>query len=112
MLLGSCSAFDNSRTVAHGTVHRACKLASTLPPGTADRVAARGPRALCNELAPCSQKLVDAFGIPDHLVAAPIATSAPSCMLACYNLPVLRRSAVLMPGPFLWHARTAQLPAP
>ena len=28
------------------------------------------------ELAPCSQRLVDAFGIPDHLVAAPIATSA------------------------------------
>jgi len=49
----------------------------------ADGVAAGAPRALCNELAPCSQKLVDAFGIPDHLVAAPIASSAPSCMHAC-----------------------------
>lgn len=48
----------------------------------ADGVAACAPRSLCNELAPCSQKLVDAFGIPDHLVAAPIATSAPSCMYA------------------------------
>jgi hypothetical protein len=40
------------------------------------RRAAAAPRALCTELAPCSQRLVDAFGIPDHLVAAPIATSA------------------------------------
>ncbi|KAK9845389.1 hypothetical protein WJX81_005334 [Elliptochloris bilobata] len=32
-------------------------------------------RALCGELAPSSQKLVEAFGIPDHLVAAPIATN-------------------------------------
>ncbi|KAK9806580.1 hypothetical protein WJX73_004625 [Symbiochloris irregularis] len=31
-------------------------------------------RALCQELAPSSQALVDSFGIPDHLVAAPIAT--------------------------------------
>ena len=31
-------------------------------------------RRLCQELAPSSQALVDAFGIPDHLVAAPIAT--------------------------------------
>ena len=32
-------------------------------------------RALCGDLAPCSARLVDAFGIPDHLVAAPIATN-------------------------------------
>lgn len=31
-------------------------------------------RELCQQLAPSSQALVDAFGIPDHLVAAPIAT--------------------------------------
>lgn len=30
-------------------------------------------RALCKELAPSSQRLCDSFGIPDHLVAAPIA---------------------------------------
>jgi hypothetical protein len=29
--------------------------------------------ALCKELAPLSQRYVDAFGIPKHLVAAPIA---------------------------------------
>ena len=30
-------------------------------------------RALCAELAPSSQRIIDAFGIPSHLVAAPIA---------------------------------------
>lgn len=30
-------------------------------------------RELCTKLAPVGQQLVDAFGIPDHLVAAPIA---------------------------------------
>ena len=32
-------------------------------------------RELCTELAPTSQRYVDAFGIPKHLVAAPIAAS-------------------------------------
>jgi acyl-CoA oxidase len=31
-------------------------------------------RELCRELGPSSLRLVDAFGIPDHLVAAPIAS--------------------------------------
>jgi acyl-CoA oxidase len=31
-------------------------------------------RALCKELAPSSQRLVNCFGIPDHLIAAPIAS--------------------------------------
>lgn len=30
-------------------------------------------RALCAELAPSSQRIISAFGIPAHLVAAPIA---------------------------------------
>lgn len=30
-------------------------------------------RALCAELAPSSQRIIDSFGIPSHLVAAPIA---------------------------------------
>lgn len=30
-------------------------------------------RALCHELAPYSSRLVDAFGIPDHILAAPLA---------------------------------------
>lgn len=30
-------------------------------------------RALCAELAPSSQRVIDSFGIPSHLVAAPIA---------------------------------------
>lgn len=46
------------------------------------------------ELAPCSQRLVDAFGIPDHLVAAPIATSAPSLPMPA--LPVSQQD--FMPG--------------
>ncbi|KAL3161452.1 hypothetical protein ABBQ32_010335 [Trebouxia sp. C0010 RCD-2024] len=32
-------------------------------------------RDLCNELGPSGQKLCDSFGIPDHLIAAPIATN-------------------------------------
>lgn len=31
-------------------------------------------RSLCKQLAPSAQKLCDSFGIPDHLIAAPIAT--------------------------------------
>lgn len=30
-------------------------------------------RTLCHELAPYSSRLVDAFGIPAHIVAAPLA---------------------------------------
>ena len=30
-------------------------------------------RSLCHELAPSSQRLCESFGIPDHLIAAPIA---------------------------------------
>lgn len=32
-------------------------------------------RDLCKELAPSGQRLCDSFGIPDHLIAAPIATN-------------------------------------
>lgn len=35
---------------------------------------APGVRALCTSLGPSAQPLVDSFGIPDHLVAAPIAS--------------------------------------
>lgn len=30
-------------------------------------------RGLCRKLAPFGQQLADSFGIPDHLIAAPIA---------------------------------------
>lgn len=33
-----------------------------------------GCRELCRQLGPSSLRLVDAFGIPDHLVASPIAS--------------------------------------
>ncbi len=32
-------------------------------------------RNICKELAPSAQRLCESFGIPDHLIAAPIATN-------------------------------------
>lgn len=42
-------------------------------PVAAGRAVGEAARGLCAQLAPQARVLVDAFGIPEHLVAAPIA---------------------------------------
>ncbi len=49
-----------------------CMAHELLPP-RAGRALPEQLRSLCSSLAPQSQQLVDSFGVPDHLVAAPIA---------------------------------------
>ncbi|GAB4821263.1 hypothetical protein N2152v2_008309 [Parachlorella kessleri] len=48
-------------------------LAEEMLPPAAGKAVSEGVRRLCAELAPHYKLLIDSFGIPDHLVAAPIA---------------------------------------
>lgn len=48
-------------------------LSEEVIPPLVGRLVKEGVRKLCKEIAPMSESIVNSFGIPDHLVAAPIA---------------------------------------